>query len=92
MDSDNKAVPIQKLHRCSRQHTSDVTNLRPAEVNILLSQRQSMAEEVKHDLPLTVNKGLMTPYRGLTSTATVVSMCGKPFIQQQPACRNPPAA
>lgn len=72
MDSDNKAVPIQKSHGCSRQQRSDVTNLRPAEVNILLSDWQSMAEEVKHDLPSTVNTGKMT-YRKLTPVGTFAS-------------------
>lgn len=66
MDSDNKTVLIQKLHGSSRQRRSDVTNLRPAEGNILLSQVRSMAEEVKDDLPSIVNKGLIEPYRGLT--------------------------
>lgn len=51
MDSDNKALPLQKLQGCSRQHRSDVTNLRVAEVNILLSQRQTLAEPLIHDLP-----------------------------------------
>lgn len=79
MDCDNKAVPIQKLHRCFEQHRSDVTNLRPVEVNILLPQWQSMAGEVKHALPSTVNKSLMTPYRGLTSMSIFVYICSKPF-------------
>lgn len=61
-DSVHKTVHIQKLHRRSRQHRNDVRNSRLAEKNILLSQQQSLAEEVKHDLPSTVNKGLWTPY------------------------------